>query len=48
LKNNFRDIFGLSVEIFQKDENGSTESPVAGNLTIEETNKQHSILADVK
>jgi len=40
LKENFRDIYGLSVEIFQKAENGSYENPFSDKLTLEEANKQ--------
>ena len=42
LKENFRDVYGLSVEIFQKGGNGSNEDPVSDNLTFEEINKQDS------
>jgi non-canonical (house-cleaning) NTP pyrophosphatase len=40
LKENFRDVYGLSVEIFRKAENGAAENPVSDKLTLEETNKQ--------
>ncbi|MCX6234074.1 MAG: hypothetical protein NT175_05005 [Bacteroidetes bacterium] len=43
LKENFRDIYGLSVEIYQKAGNGSNENPVSDDLTIEEINRQHSM-----
>jgi hypothetical protein len=39
LKENLRDIFGLSVEIFQKPGNGSGDIPVGDNLTLESVNK---------
>ena len=42
LKENFRDAYVLSVEIFQKGENGSNENPVSDNLTLEEIDRQHS------
>jgi len=41
LKENFRDIYGLSVEIFQKAENGSYENPVSDKQTIEEIIKHN-------
>ena len=41
LKEHFRDVYGLSVEIFQKAGDGTDEKPVSGELTIEEINKQH-------
>jgi hypothetical protein len=40
VKENFRDVYGLSVEIFQKAENGNYEDPVSDKLTFEEINKQ--------
>jgi len=40
VKENFRDVFGLSVEILKKTKDGSEEKPVSNNLTLEETNKQ--------
>jgi len=43
LKENFRDVYGLSVEIFQKAGNDSNKDPVSDNLTIEEVNKQYSL-----
>ena len=38
VKENFRDVYGLSVEIFQKGRNGSNEKPLSDNLTLEEIN----------
>ena len=43
LKENFRDVYGLSVEIFQKGGNGSNKDPISDNLTFEEINKQDSL-----
>jgi hypothetical protein len=43
LKENFRDVYGLSVEILQKGADGSNEIPVDDNLTIEDVNKQNSL-----
>ena len=43
LKENFRDVYGLSVEIFYKGENGSGEIPVRDDLSIENLNKQKSL-----
>lgn len=43
LKENFRDVYGLSVEIYQKAGNGSNENPVSDKLTFEEINRQYSI-----
>jgi len=43
LKENFRDVYGLSVEIFYKGENGSGEIPVRDDLSIENLNKQYSL-----
>jgi hypothetical protein len=40
VKENFRDVYGLSVEIFQKGGNGSNKNPVNDNLTLEEINKK--------
>jgi hypothetical protein len=40
LKNNLRDVFGLSVEIFQKPKDGGPASPATENLTLEEAGKQ--------
>jgi len=40
VKGNFRDVYGLSVEIFKKGRNGPNENPVNDNLTLEEINKQ--------
>ena len=40
LKENFRDIYGLSVEIFRKAENGADDTPVSDKLTLEEANKK--------
>jgi hypothetical protein len=37
LKENLRDIFGLSVEIFQKPRNGSEELPVSDGLVLQES-----------
>ncbi len=42
IKENFRDVYGLSVEIFQKAGNGSDKIPVSDKLTIEEINRQYS------
>jgi hypothetical protein len=42
VKENFRDVYGLSVEIFQKSGNSSDEKPGGDNLTLEEINKQVS------
>ncbi|MGA2822279.1 MAG: hypothetical protein ABSE72_02015 [Bacteroidales bacterium] len=42
VKENFRDVFGLSVEIFQKSSDGSYGNPVGDNLILEEANKQYS------
>ena len=39
VKENFRDVYGLSVEIFHKGENGSNAIPVSDDLTIEEAIK---------
>ena len=39
LKNNFRNEYGLSAEIFQK--SGNHENPVGDNLTLAETNKKY-------
>ena len=41
LKENFRDVYGLSVEIFRKSENDTEESPVDTKLTLEESNKRN-------
>ena len=43
LKANFRDIYGLSVEIFQKAGNGANENPVVNQNTLEENNIQYSM-----
>ncbi len=43
LKANLRDIFGLSVEIFQKPQDGNNKNPLSDNLILEEINKQHSM-----
>jgi len=40
VKGNFRDVYGLSVEIFQKGKNDPNPDPVGDNLTLEELNKQ--------
>jgi hypothetical protein len=40
LKENFRDIYGLSVEIFRKAENGADDTLVSDKLTLEEANKK--------
>jgi len=40
LKENFRDIYGLSVEIFRKAENGANDTLVSDKLTLEEANKK--------
>jgi hypothetical protein len=40
LKNYFRDVFGLSVEIFQKGEQGANKPIDMNNLTLEEISKQ--------
>lgn len=40
VKENFRDVYGLSVEIFQKGGNGSNEKPLSDNLTLEEIFKK--------
>ena len=40
LKENFRDIYGLSVEIFRKAENGVAQNPVSDRIVLEEANKQ--------
>jgi hypothetical protein len=40
LKANLRDVFGLSVEIFQKSQNGNNENPLSDNLILEQINKQ--------
>ncbi len=42
LKANLRDIFGLSVEIFQKSQNGNNKNLLSDNLILGEINKQHS------
>jgi hypothetical protein len=39
LKQNLREIFGLSVEIFQQAGNGSYEFPVSDKRTLEEINR---------
>ncbi len=39
VKENFRDVYGLSVEIFQKAGNGKNENPVSDKLTLEEINR---------
>jgi hypothetical protein len=39
LKQNLRDIFGLSVEIFQQSGKGSYEYPVSDKRTLEEINR---------
>ena len=41
LKEHFRDVYGLSVEIFQKAKDGSDGNPVSDKLTFEEINIQH-------
>ena len=38
LKENLRDVFGLSVEIFQRTDNGSYGKPVSDNLILGEVN----------
>jgi hypothetical protein len=43
LKENFRDIFGLSVEITQKNGNGSTEIPLDNKFNIGEINQQYCL-----
>jgi len=40
LKENFRDVYGLSIEIFRKAENGADDTPVSDKLTLEEANKK--------
>ena len=40
LKNNLRDIFGLSVEIFEKSKDGSETSPLNDNLVLGEIVKE--------
>ncbi len=40
LKNYFRDVFGLTVEVFQKGQNGSEGTPINENQTLEELDKQ--------
>ncbi len=40
VKENFRDVYGLSIEIFHKGRNGSNETPVSDNMTLDEINKQ--------
>jgi hypothetical protein len=39
LKENLRDIFGLSVEIFPKPKDGFAEGPVLDNVILEEANR---------
>jgi hypothetical protein len=39
LKENLQDIFGLSVEIFQKTHDGSYGNPVGDKLILEKTNR---------
>ncbi len=36
VKENFRDVYGLSVEIFRKGGDGSNETPVSDNMTLGE------------
>ena len=38
VKENFRDVYGLSVEIFHKGENGSNAIAISDNQTLEEVN----------
>ena len=40
LKEHFRDVYGLSVEIVRKAENGADENPVNEKLTLEEAIKK--------
>jgi hypothetical protein len=40
LKDNLRDIFGLSVEIFQKSKEGAETSPLGDNLVLGEIVKE--------
>ncbi|MGA3015211.1 MAG: hypothetical protein ABSD71_14380 [Bacteroidales bacterium] len=40
VKENFRDVYGLSVEVFHKGRNGSNETPVNDNMTLGEINGQ--------
>ena len=40
LKENFRDVYGLSVEIFRKAENGVPQNPVSDRIALEEASKQ--------
>jgi hypothetical protein len=42
LKQNFRDVFGLSVEILKKTKDSSYGNTVGDNLILEEANKQYS------
>lgn len=43
VKDIFRDIFGLSVEILQKTENGTTVIPENEKMTVEETNNAYLV-----
>lgn len=43
LKENFRDAFGLSVEIFRKTVNGAHDNPPGDHLTLGELNRQYSL-----
>jgi hypothetical protein len=40
LKEYFRDVYGLSVEIFRKAENGTAQNPVSDRIALEEASKQ--------
>ena len=42
LKENFRDRYGLSVEIFQKGGNGADEDLVSDKLSLQENSNQYS------
>ncbi len=41
VKDNFKDIFGLSVEIVQKRENGGDETPLEDKRTIDEVSRHY-------
>ena len=40
VKENFRDVYGLSIEIFHKRKKWIKETPVSDNMTLDEINKQ--------
>ena len=40
VKENFRDVYGLSVEIFHKGENGSNAIAISDNQTLQEVNEK--------